>query len=643
MKKTISGISLLLAVTLVCTFLSIPALAADTGNSKLAAAPAKYTLSVDSKDFPLWAYEIDGTAYFKLRDLAMALKDTEKQFTVDWMETRNAVLFYTDKNYSYTPVGGELSQPSALGNRIAQPSAASFYLDDKRILMDAYLVDGSHYVSLSDLEANMGFKAVYDGETHTAVIDTGVYSDSVISFSLPDDLETGGGQFDLTFTRSGEPVGSMTLLTYDPGEPISQLLEGNHRETLSSQTLSGLAYPAAKAVIRVTQPAAAQDNSYVDELHIYILFPDLKCAFDISFDSAKVNEQTEMELVRSLVTDIPAFEKNLAQRQVLFQWIDAVQSGDGKAQVVLMSAKCKVEYYDSYKSSDWVTDASASWLEAYSADVVGNRAIIRYGNIQKSYRTQILTFTEENGGTFIDKMETGKLEMTFPYYIEFYSGYLDEAALTGSEFETCDYDGDGLTDRIYRTVGPDGSSCSYRIDFGNGDRLYLGSFEDNFLGVSLTGCDLTGDGVNEILFCGGHNGSTYPPGGSEIAVFQKTADGYRPLPLPRPDNSFETEQYPAGYNIYAKNLTQNQVTLYCPDLGFEQAVALDDTAYEYAFRGAIGPVGDDAWKISVSDFNGTPALVLYINIGFKYYGKDLAVYLTWQDGAFQPVYAELEN
>ncbi|WP_347490414.1 hypothetical protein ABDB91_04380 [Desulfoscipio sp. XC116] len=69
------------------------------------------------------------------------------------------------------------------------------------------------------------------------------------------------------------------MRAYDPEHPIAQF-EDNHRVTLSSETLDGFDYPAAKALIRATQPAAANDDSHVDELHIYIMLADLRCAYD---------------------------------------------------------------------------------------------------------------------------------------------------------------------------------------------------------------------------------------------------------------------------------------------------------------------------------------------------------------------------
>ena len=96
-------------------------------------------------------------------------------------------------------------------------------------------------------------------------------------------------------------------MTYEEGVPISQFV-GNHAETLSSKSLNSFAYPAAEAIIRRTQPAAAQDDSYVDELHIYILLADNGCAYDFCFDSAKVSEAAAMEIVKDFTPKEPALK-----------------------------------------------------------------------------------------------------------------------------------------------------------------------------------------------------------------------------------------------------------------------------------------------------------------------------------------------
>jgi len=53
-------------------------------------------------------------------------------------------------------------------------------------------------------------------------------------------------------------------------------------------------------------------------------------------------------------------------------------------------------------------------------------------------------------------------------------------------------------------------------------------------------------------------------------------------------------------------------------------------------------IADPAGKVKVTDYNGLPTLVLYMHIGFKYYDKDFAVYLAWENGKFKPVDIKIE-
>lgn len=115
--------------------------------------------------------------------------------------------------------------------------------------------------------------------------------------SIPSDwkAETLPDGESLSFKKDGAEIGSFSILSYDPEMPISQF-EGNHAETLSTKKLGGLSYPATEAVIRRTQPAAAGDSSYVDELHIYLIPGNGKVAYDLYFDSSRVDEKTALQI-----------------------------------------------------------------------------------------------------------------------------------------------------------------------------------------------------------------------------------------------------------------------------------------------------------------------------------------------------------
>ena len=81
MKKIVS-IILLLALTLA---LLPAALAGDVSLST-------HALEIDGKPVKAAAYNVDGYNYFRLRDLAVLLKDTDSRFAVEWDPTRGVLL-----------------------------------------------------------------------------------------------------------------------------------------------------------------------------------------------------------------------------------------------------------------------------------------------------------------------------------------------------------------------------------------------------------------------------------------------------------------------------------------------------------------------------------------------------------------------
>ena len=97
-------------------------LLAGTGLAAPAATATSSKVLVNGRAVAFEAYNIDGCNYFKLRDLAMALAGSEKQFDVGWDGTGNAVTLTSGK--AYTPVGGELSAGSGKTPAVCASSAA---------------------------------------------------------------------------------------------------------------------------------------------------------------------------------------------------------------------------------------------------------------------------------------------------------------------------------------------------------------------------------------------------------------------------------------------------------------------------------------------------------------------------------------
>lgn len=409
MKKAKKLIGLFLAVVLVFSTVYTPALAANS-TSYTPATPAQYDFRIDGgESTPLWAYEIEGAVYFNLRDLAMVLNGTDKQFEVSWDGSKNAISLTTGT--AYTPVGGELSEPLELSDpcydkgAVAYSPTTLFYVDNRQVPIRAYIINGAHYIMLYDLAANLMFSAQCYVEENLADIITTEYYTELCSFSLPNGWRASGDPYNLnlSFSRSDETVGSLVLRNYDPDKPISQFVD-NHRTIVSSESLSNFmplkgepGYPAAKAIIRATQPAAANDDSYVDELHLYIMLPDLRCAFDLCFDSAKVDEQTAIEIAKRFSPSDKAIEKN----SVAAEWALAIQNRDGRAQYELMNEELQADYYDYYDSRNWETGVSSPWVNSWIIELSKGQAVVFYKNETSTgfagYTIDTLTFSEENG------------------------------------------------------------------------------------------------------------------------------------------------------------------------------------------------------------------------------------------------------
>lgn len=128
---------------------------------------AKVLVNGESKAFD--AYEIGGSNFFKLRDLAYVLSGTEKQFEVGWDGAASAISLTSGQ--AYTPVGGEMAGKGA-GAQTAKPSAAKIILDGKEISLTAYEIGGNNYFKLRDIGETFGFGIGWDGESQTITIDT---------------------------------------------------------------------------------------------------------------------------------------------------------------------------------------------------------------------------------------------------------------------------------------------------------------------------------------------------------------------------------------------------------------------------------------------------------------------------------------
>ena len=112
-------------------------------------------------------YKIGGYNYFRLRDLAMILHGSAKQFAVDYAGATGTVLITSGK--AYLAVGGELGG-SAETSAFAAFSNDAVVIDGAPAAMDVYKIGGYNYFRLRDLGKALDFHVGYDDETKTVYI-----------------------------------------------------------------------------------------------------------------------------------------------------------------------------------------------------------------------------------------------------------------------------------------------------------------------------------------------------------------------------------------------------------------------------------------------------------------------------------------
>jgi len=143
---------------------------AQAYNYSPVATPNHSNVLIDGKKVSFDAYTIDGYNYFKLRDLAMALNGSEKQFEVSWDGTKNAINLVLGN--TYTPRGGELSASLQPSNRVTVPANSAILLGGKAVNMKAYSIDSFTYFKLRDLGVAMDFGVSWDTLANSIKIDT---------------------------------------------------------------------------------------------------------------------------------------------------------------------------------------------------------------------------------------------------------------------------------------------------------------------------------------------------------------------------------------------------------------------------------------------------------------------------------------
>ncbi len=188
-------ISLLLAILMLVALTPITFAESET----VVAKKANQKLTLDGKDVEAPFYNINGSNYIKLRDLAVILNETEKKFNISY-DNENKT-FIIERYRPYEKMKGDLEEIKSEKAK-AMLSTKTVYINHNPKGSDIYekrdaktaLINGNNYLQLRDLGELVGIKVGYDKETRTIKL-VSDYKD-----------ETHYGFISKTFTEEDEKV-----------------------------------------------------------------------------------------------------------------------------------------------------------------------------------------------------------------------------------------------------------------------------------------------------------------------------------------------------------------------------------------------------------------------------------------------------
>ncbi len=223
MKKLIT---LLLVLALFLTLCS-PALAFSIQLSA-------QELVVDGKTVECEKYNIDGSNYFKLRDLAQLLNGTGSQFDVGWDGAMGVVSITT--NHSYTSPNGHELELSGDNSATAQLSSQTILIDGTlQTDLTVYNIGGSNFFKLRELGERLGFSVDYAALSNTAIITSAPIRGAADPGNIPGFNDPPTQENILSLLDAYDPDGAYIvresarldpsfdpLVWYFPGESVSE-------------------------------------------------------------------------------------------------------------------------------------------------------------------------------------------------------------------------------------------------------------------------------------------------------------------------------------------------------------------------------------------------------------------------------------
>jgi hypothetical protein len=149
------------------------------GSAKTA-TPTASRVYVNGAELNPTAYNIAGSNYFKLRDIASVINGTVKQFNVGYDNATQAITMTSGQ--PYTPVGGEMTAGDGSA-KTAVPTASRIYVNGAELNPTVYNIGGNNFFKLVDVVSALDIGVTYNETTRVISIDTNSGYTGVVTVS----------------------------------------------------------------------------------------------------------------------------------------------------------------------------------------------------------------------------------------------------------------------------------------------------------------------------------------------------------------------------------------------------------------------------------------------------------------------------
>jgi hypothetical protein len=142
------------------------------------------------------AYNIDGSNYFKLRDIAYVFNNTENQFSISFDAATQTIVATTQRSYeangSEMIIGDDKSSTAVISNQ-------NLVVDGTTVSFVAYNIGGNNYFKLRDLGDSFGFIVAYNDEAKAVIIKTSDYEGADIKDGTRSNPYSFGDRIEINF------------------------------------------------------------------------------------------------------------------------------------------------------------------------------------------------------------------------------------------------------------------------------------------------------------------------------------------------------------------------------------------------------------------------------------------------------------